>query len=47
MNRGVPSLQIAVVPDSGTGALRGIRGTMGIEIVEGKHYYDFDFAIED
>jgi hypothetical protein len=47
MNRGAPSLQIAVVPDSGTGALRGIRGTMGIEIVEGKHYYDFEYAIED
>jgi hypothetical protein len=45
MARGVPSLAIAVVPDSGTGELAGISGTMSITIVEKKHFYEFDYAI--
>ncbi|MEJ1095124.1 MULTISPECIES: DUF3224 domain-containing protein [unclassified Pseudoxanthomonas] len=36
---------VAVVPDSGTGALRGISGSMRIEITEGKHFYRFDYAL--
>ena len=39
MNRGAPHLQIAVVPDSGTGQLTGLSGKMLIEITEGKHFY--------
>ena len=45
MNRGVPSLSIAVVPDSGTGQLAGLSGTMAITITDGKHFYDFEYAI--
>ena len=30
MSRGTPSLSITVVPDSGTGALAGLTGTMAI-----------------
>jgi len=45
MNRGVPSLSIAVVPDSGTDQLSGLTGTMGIRIEGGKHFYDFDYAL--
>jgi hypothetical protein len=45
MNRGVPSLAITVVPDSGTGALAGLRGTMAIAIDAGKHAYVFDYAL--
>ena len=46
MNRGVPDLKIIVVPDSGTGDLAGIRGTMGIRIeAGGKHFYDFEYEI--
>jgi hypothetical protein len=45
MTRGAPSLSISVVPDSGTGELTGISGTMGIDIVDGKHFYRFDYAI--
>src|SRR5271156_3527123 len=37
MVRGVPQLQVAVVPDSGTGELTGIAGTMNIIIADGKH----------
>ena len=44
MNRGVPSLNIAVVPDSGTGDLIGLSGTMHIVIDKGKHSYQFEFG---
>jgi hypothetical protein len=45
MNRGTPSLVITVVPDSGTGELTGISGTMNIIIEDGKHSYTFDFTL--
>ncbi|MFZ5889504.1 MAG: DUF3224 domain-containing protein [Myxococcota bacterium] len=45
MDRGVQSLVIKVVPDSGTGELIGLRGQMGIQITEGQHFYDFDFEL--
>ena len=45
MDRGKPSLNITVVPDSGTGALVGLTGKMDI-IIEGKlHKYVFDYSI--
>jgi hypothetical protein len=47
MTRGVPQLAISVVPDSGTGQLVGISGTMTIKIVDGKHFYEFDYTIAD
>jgi hypothetical protein len=46
MNRGAPQLTIAVVPDSGTGELKGITGTMMIRIQGGKHFYDLDYNID-
>jgi len=45
MNRGAASLAISVVPDSGTGELAGLTGTMSIEIVNGKHSYVFEYAL--
>ena len=45
MNRGTPQLAIAVVPDSGTGDLTGLQGTMTIEIAGGVHSYTFDYRI--
>jgi hypothetical protein len=45
MNRGAPQLIITVVPDSGTGELAGIAGTMTITISGGKHSYDLDYTI--
>jgi len=45
MTRGTPRLAITVVPDSGTGELGGIAGTLDIEIVEGKHYYSLDYTL--
>jgi hypothetical protein len=45
MTRGTPGLTITVVPDSGTGGLAGIAGSMSIEIADGKHSYDFEYTL--
>jgi hypothetical protein len=45
MNRGAQSLSVTVVPDSGTGELKGISGKMNIIIAEGKHSYEFDYTL--
>jgi ketosteroid isomerase-like protein len=45
MTRGEGHLAIAVVPDSGTGDLTGISGTLSIEIAGGKHSYVFEYAL--
>jgi hypothetical protein len=45
MTRGAPSLAITVVPDSGTGKLTGLSGSMAIRIEGGKHFYDFEYSI--
>ena len=45
MNRGVQSLTLTVVPDTGTGELTGLSGAMKIIITDGKHFYDFDYTI--
>ena len=47
MTRGVPQLLITVVPDSGTGQLSGLAGQMKINIVDGKHSYDFEYTLAD
>jgi len=47
MNRGTPQLSIVVVPDSGTGQLTGLSGSMSIQIAAGKHSYDFAYALPD
>jgi hypothetical protein len=45
MNRGTPHLTITVVPDSGTGGLAGLAGSMTIEIADGKHSYGFEYTL--
>ena len=45
MTRGAPQLIISVVPDSGTDELVGLAGKMTINIVDGKHLYDFDYTL--
>ena len=44
MNRGAPSLQIAVVPDTGTGELKGLSGRFVIDMDNGQHSYLFTYA---
>jgi len=45
MTRGAPQLIVSVVPDSGTGELEGLAGTMNIVIADGKHSYDFEYTL--
>jgi Protein of unknown function (DUF3224) len=45
MNRGVPQLSVTVVPDAGTGQLAGLAGKMTINMVNGKHSYDFEYTL--
>jgi hypothetical protein len=47
MTRGVPQLTVTVVPDSGTGELAGLAGNMTIRIEGGKHFYEFEFVLEE
>ncbi len=45
MTRGDLQLTITVVPDSGTGQLAGLAGSMSIEIADGKHSYELDYTL--
>ena len=45
MDRGAQQLSISVVPDSGTGELAGISGAFTLQIVDGKHFYEFEYAL--
>ena len=45
MNKGLPTLTIAVAPDSGAGELTGLGGTMNIIIADGKHSYEFAYTL--
>lgn len=45
MDRGAASLILTVVPDSGTDALTGLRGSMTISIDNGAHGYTMDYLL--
>ena len=45
MHGGGQQLAIAVVPDSGTGELAGLSGSLAVDIVDGKHLYTFDYTL--
>jgi hypothetical protein len=47
MNRGDATLTVKVVPDSGTGALLGLSGSMKIIIADGKHFYELDYELPE
>ena len=47
MARGAGRLIITVVPDSGSGELVGLVGEMTINIVDGKHFYDFEYTLAE
>ena len=46
MTRGAAQLTISVVPDSGSSELASLAGTMSIEITDGKHFYHFDYTLD-
>jgi hypothetical protein len=45
MTRGTQELKIIIVPDSGTGQLVGVSGTMMITIVGGRHSYALEYTL--
>lgn len=48
MTRGAPSLSISVIPDSGTGELAGLTGTMDIQVArDGSHNYTFAYRLPE
>ena len=47
MTRGAQQLSVTVVPDSGTEELAGLAGKMTIDIVDGKHFYSFDYTLAE
>ncbi|KDC48924.1 DUF3224 domain-containing protein [Pseudoalteromonas fuliginea] len=46
MDKGQDSLILNVIPDSGTGELEGLSGSMKIRIEQGIHYYDFEYTLD-
>src|SRR4051812_34580186 len=46
-DRGALTLSIHVVPDSATGQLAGLSGKLKIDIVDGKHFYDFEYELAE
>jgi hypothetical protein len=47
MTRGAPQLSITVVPDSGSGELEGLAGTLAITLADGRHGYEFEYSLPD
>jgi len=45
MSKGIPTMHVGVVPESGTGELAGIAGTMRIVIEGGKHSYELEYTL--
>jgi hypothetical protein len=45
MNKESQKLTVVVVPDSGTGELAGLTGTMTITIIDKKHLYEFAYSL--
>jgi hypothetical protein len=45
MNRGSATMGIVVVPDSGTGELDGLSGTLTIKVEAGVHSYKLDYTL--
>jgi hypothetical protein len=47
MTRDAQQLTITVVPDSGAGELVGLAGKLAITIVDGQHFYDFEYTLSE
>ncbi len=46
MDKGVSSLEVNIVADSGTEELKGISGNMEIKIEDGKHFYVLNYQFD-
>jgi hypothetical protein len=47
MGHGEQHLEITVIPDSGTGELVGLAGSLAITIADGKHSYALEYTLPD
>jgi metallo-beta-lactamase class B len=47
MDRGTPQLAVTIVPDSGTGELAGIAGTLAIDVADGQHRYTLEYSLPE
>ena len=45
MDKGQDRLILEVIPDSASGQLKGLSGTMTIKMEQGKHFYTFDYQL--
>ena len=45
MTKGVATMVVTVVPDSGTDELAGLAGKMTIVIADGKHSYELEYTL--
>ena len=45
MNRGDAQLTVTIVPDSGSGELTGISGTLDIDNIDGQHSYALNYDL--
>jgi len=45
MDKGKDRLVLEVVPDSASGELEGLAGTMAINVENGQHFYEFDYEL--
>jgi len=45
MDKGTDHLILDVVPDSGSGELAGLTGSMKINVENGKHFYEFEYEL--
>ena len=42
---GASELDLRIAPDSGTGELAGIAGSLKIDVRDGKHYYELTYTL--
>ena len=47
MSRGIPHQTVEIVPDSGSDELKGLCGTMTISIIDGTHFYELVYALQE
>jgi hypothetical protein len=45
-DRGARTLSVQIVPESGTGELKSISGTMKIDITDGQHLYELEYLLD-
>lgn len=47
MGDGVQQLEIQISPESGSGALKGISGSLSLRVEAGVHHYDLAYSLPD